>query len=181
METNATISGKRPIGLIVGLIAGACFVVFMTVLYKSGVETYMGSLARVGYVLIIFFAVAACLLMRKAQGGALEFMVAVRTAFTVFVIALLMQTLFVWWLVNHFDLHFKEVLTRAIEEKTIATYREFGMPEYKIDEQMAASRGKDQFTLGGMLTALAFVYIVFFIISLVIAGIVKKKKGEPGV
>jgi hypothetical protein len=171
---------KKPIGLIVGLTGGACIVVFMTVLYKSGVDVYLGPLARLGYLFMFGFAVAACLIQKKAQGGSLEFMAAVRVAFTVFVIVLAMQTLFSWLLVNYLDRPFKEVLNKAVQEKMIAAYREFGMPEDKINEQVATEKGKDPYTLGSMLTGLAFVYIVFFIISLVIAAIVKKKKGEPG-
>lgn len=177
MDTSAT-PAKKPTGLIAGLIAGTCIVVFMTVLYKSGVDVYLGPIARLGYLIMVGFAVAACLVERRAHEGALDFMTAVKTAFTVFVIALAMQTLFSWLLVNYFDPSFKAVLTKAVQEKMIAAYRQFGMPEDKINEQIASEKGKDQYTLGGMLTGLAFVYIVFFIISLVIAAIVKKKKGE---
>lgn len=175
-DLKNTAAPKRPVGLIYGLIGGACIVLFMTVLYKGGVQLYLGPAAWLGYVIMIGFAITAALIQKKANGGFLEFAAAAKTCFTVFVIVLAMQTLFVWLLVNKIDPHFKEQLTRAVQDKIEAAYKNFGYAPDKIDELMTEEKGKDQFTLGGMITALAFVYIIFFMISLVIAAIVKKKK-----
>jgi hypothetical protein len=184
METNVTelknTGGpkKRPVGLIYGLLAGACIVLFMTVLYKGGVDVYLGPFAWLGYIIMIGFAVAATMAEKKANGGYLEFTTALKTSFIVFVIVLAAQTLFIWLLVNHIDAHFKEVLTKAVQERTEAALKQFGFTQDKIDQAMTEERSKDQYTLGRMTLGLAFVDIIFFIISLVIAAIVKKKKVE---
>lgn len=167
---------KKPIGLIVGLIGGACIVLFMTGLYKGGVDIYLGPLAWVGYLIMIAFAVAATQLEKKANGGSLELMQALKTSFVVFVLMLLMQTLFIWLLVNHLDTHFREVLIIEMDKRTELAYRSMGYDQQKVNEMMKQIRGSDQFALGGMLTSLATVYIIFFMLSLLIAAIVKKKK-----
>ncbi|HWK08322.1 MAG TPA: DUF4199 domain-containing protein [Puia sp.] len=167
---------KKPIGLIVGLIGGACIVLFMTGLYKGGVDVYLGPLAWLGYFLMIGFAVAATQVEKKANGGSLELMQALKTCFIVFVIVLLMQTLFIWLLVNHLDTHFRAALIIEMDKRTELAYRSMGYDQQKLNEMMKQIRESDQFALGGMLTSLATIYIVFFMLSLLIAAIVKKKK-----
>ncbi|HEX9513586.1 MAG TPA: DUF4199 domain-containing protein [Puia sp.] len=169
---------KKPTGLIFGLIGGACIVLFMTGLYKGGVEVYLGPLAWLGYFIMIGFAVAATQAEKKANGGTLEFVQALKTCFTVFVIVLAAQTLFIWLLVNHLDTHFKEVLRVEILKRTEVAFKYIGYDQQKINELMTEERSKDPFMLGGMCTTLAFVDIIFFMISLLIAAIVKKKKEE---
>jgi hypothetical protein len=178
MDTNAGTPQKRPIGLIFGLIGGVCIVLFMTGLYKGGVNVYLGPLAWLGYLIMIGFAVAAAQAQKKVNGGYLEFVQALKTCFTVFVIVLASQTLFIWLLVNHLDTHFKEVLRIAMLKKTEEALVYIGYDQQKINEVMTQERSKDPFMLAGMCTALAFVYIIFFMISLLIAAIVKKKKTE---
>jgi cbb3-type cytochrome oxidase subunit 3 len=169
---------RRPVGLIYGLIAGACIVLFMTVLYKGGVNVYLGPFAWLGYIIMISIAVAATLAAKKANGGSLEMVQALKICFTVFVIVLATQTLFIWVLVNHIDTHFRELLIVEIDKRTESAYKYMGYDQQKIGEMMNQIRGSDHFPLRGMLTSLATMYIVFFLISLVIAAIVKKKKEE---
>ena len=167
---------KKPIGLIVGLAGGACIILFMTGLYLGGVGLYLGPLAWLGYLIMIGFAVAAALLEKKSNGGSLEFFQALKTCFIVFVIELALQTLFIWFLVNHLDTHFRAALILEMDKRTEDAYKYVGYDQQKINEMMAQIRGSDHFPLGGMLTSLATVYIVFFILSLLIAAMVKKKK-----
>ena len=164
--------------MIYGLIGGACIVLFMTVLYKGGVDVYLGAFAWLGYLLMIGFAVAATLAAKKENGGSLEMIQALKTCFTVFVIVLAAQTLFIWVLVNYIDTHFRELLIVEMDKRTEAAYKYIGYDQQKIEEMMSQIRGSDHFPFRGMLTSLATVYIVFFLISLVIAAIVKKKKVE---
>jgi len=167
---------KKPIGLIFGLTGGACIILFMTGLYKGGVDVYLGRLAWLGYAIMIGFGVAATLVKRKANGGELLLMQALKTAFTVFVIELLLQTLFIWLLLNYLDTHFRDVLIVELDKRTEEAYRYVGYDQQKINEMMQQIRGSDHFPLGGMLTSLTTVYIVFFLFSLLIAAVVKKKK-----
>jgi hypothetical protein len=167
---------RKHIALFYGCIAGICMIFLMTILYKAGVNYYLGPIARLGYAILIGLAITAVLAMKRTGDGYLEFREAVKTCFTVFVIGLAVQTLFTWVLLNFLDLHFKNDLTQAVLQSQENWLRRSGMPEDKLESFMIAERGKDQFRLGGMITTLAMSYIVHFLIALLIAAIVKKKK-----
>jgi hypothetical protein len=175
-ETDSMKPRRRRIALWYGLIAGLSLIVFTTVLYRGGVTLFLGGVAYLGYVILIGLAVAAALAEKKSQGGYLDFQVALKTCFTVFVIALVAQTLFVWLLLNVIDTNFKKVLAEAAFKKTEAVLTDFGLTQDQLDRTIASARDKDQFAFGSMLQGLAFSCIVHFILALPIAAIVKKKK-----
>jgi len=178
METNATAPEKRPIGRTYGLITGLVMIVFTTLLYLAGVQSFIGGIAYLGYAIMIGLAAAAALAQKKAGGGYLEFMEALKVCFTVFVIALIAQTLFSWLLLNVIDPHFKVVLKEAVIKKMQEVYTRFGIPPEKIDQAIADERTRDHYSLKEMSMGFAFSCIVHFVIALVIAAIVKKKKVE---
>src|ERR1700720_253643 len=168
METNETAPKKRSIGLTYGVITGLVMIVFTTILYLAGVQTFIGGVAYLGYAIMIGLATAAALAGKKANGGDLEFADALKICFSVFVIALVAQTLFTWLLLNVIDTNFKNVLRVEILKKTEVVLRRFGAPEDKIEQALNEERDKDQFTLQRMSLGLAFTCIVHFIIALVI-------------
>jgi len=151
-------------------------IIFTIILYCGGVNVYLGGMAYLGYAIMIGLSAAAALAVKKSGDGYLDFQLALKTSFTVFVIALAMQTLFTWLLLNFFDLHFKELVAKANLQKLEEYLRKMGMPEDRLDQAISEEKGKDQFTIKLMIMGLAFSYIVHFIIALVIAAIVKKKK-----
>jgi len=169
---------KQHIAAVYGGIAGLSMVIFTFILYRGGVDTYLGGSAYLGYAILIGLAATAALSLKKANGGYLEFRDALKAAFTVFVIALAAQTIFTWLLLNVFDNHFRAQLTTASLKKTEDFFRKMGMPDEKLDQAMAEERGKNQFSPGRMSMGLAFVYIVHFIIALLIAAVVRKKRPE---
>lgn len=167
---------KRNIALVYGLIAGVSLVALMTILYLGGVALYLSGWAYLGYVILIGLAAAAALAQKKANGGYLEFAAALKTSFTVFVIALAAQTLFSWLLLNVIDTHFRDVLNQAVLGKIEHSLRQLGLGEDRIDDTMARERSANQFSSGRVVLGLAMACIVHFIIALLIAAIVKKNK-----
>lgn len=169
---------KISIPLICGLIAGLAMILLTTVLYLSGINAYLGSAAYLGYAILLGMAIVAPLREKKAGGGYLEFRDALKAAFLVFVIALLLQTLFSWVLMNYIDPAFRQAVEQAIVEKTEKLMLRMGLSQDKIDEMQARDRGVNQFSLSRSMMGLAVFYIVLFLVSLVIAAFVKKKKPE---
>ena len=167
---------KQNIARTYGLIAGACLIVLTLVLYLGGVETYLGGLARLGYAILIGLAAWAAVAQKKANGGYLEFMDALKACFTVFVIGLASQTFFTWLLLNVLDTHFRDVLNPVVLQRTADAYRKLGLTDDQLAKAMDVERGKNQFTLGSMSLGLAFTCIVHFIIALLLAALIKKKK-----
>jgi len=164
--------------MIYGLIAGLAMVLLTTILYLSGVNTYLGKFAYLGYLILLAMAIAAPMAEKKADGGYLDFREALKAAFTVFVIALAMQTLFSWILMNYIDPGFRQAVEQAIMDKTEKFLQSMGMSQDKIDDVQAREKGVNQFALSRTMMGLAVSYVVFFLIALIIAAIVKKKRPE---
>ena len=153
-------------------------IVFTTLLYLGGVKSFIGGIAYLGYVIMIGLAATAALVQKKANGGYLEFAEALKICFTVFVLALVIQTLFTWLLLNVIDPHFKAVLKDAVIKKMQEVYSQFGITQDKIDKAITEEQTIDHYSLKEMSMGFAFSCIVHFVIALVIAAIVKKKKAD---
>lgn len=172
-------AGRRiSIPLLYGLIAAGAEIVFILITYWAGPKAFVGGVAFLGYVIAIVVAAAAALAQKKANGGVIGFREAVQASFIVFVLGLVMRVLFPWLLVNYIDPHFRERLIPEIAAQAEKSYRTFGVPEDRIQEQVDNLK-REPFPLWSMLTGLAWSYIVFFFISLLIAAIVRRKPG-PG-
>jgi hypothetical protein len=146
--------------------------------YLGGIRAFMGPVSYLGYGVLVGWGVAAVLIRKKDNGGYLDFQEAVKTCFRIFVIGLALQTLFYWLLLNSFDPHFKQVLAQAYSVKTKEVYQSMGgMSEDQAQRAIDSERGADPFSLGRILMGLAQIYIVLFIVALLIAAVVRRKKG----
>ena len=164
--------------LLYGGISTAAMLVFTFITYKGGVESFIGSVVYLMYLLPLGFGCVAALVDRGRHQGYLAFRAALRIIFGIFVASLAIQTLFTWLLVHVIDPHFGQALGPAVLTKMEQAYRRFGMPEDEISRNIAAAKGTDPFSFGSMILGLARDYIVGFLISLILAAIVKRKKPE---
>jgi uncharacterized protein DUF4199 len=167
---------KKNIGVLYGGIAGLFMIVFMTVLYLGGLKLYLSWIARLGYIVIFGLAVTATLVQKKANGGWLDFQHAVKISFSVMALALAAHTLFTWVLLNFIDTHFKATLAQAVFEKTEALIRRMPISTDSMEKAIADERGKDEFSFSSMSLGFAIYCIPQFIVALLIAAIVRKKK-----
>jgi hypothetical protein len=120
-------------------------------------------------------AIAAVLTERRRNGGYLEFRAAQRTGFAIFALALAVQTLFTWLLVNVIDTHFLTRLMPVIAARMTTVYRWFGTNPDQTARAVAGEQGVNLFSFARMLQGLAYNYIFHFLIALLIAAVVKKK------
>ncbi len=165
-------------GLPYGLISGLIVVIITLALYLGGIDMYMSPAAFLTYLVMITFAVVAALKKRKINGGYLSFKEALKITFTVFAVALLLQTVFVYILFNFIDVSFKEAMMQASMDKAEQMMRKFGLPDSEIEKATDPKRAMDQFSILGVLLGYAMTCIVAFIFSLLISAIVKKNKPE---
>jgi hypothetical protein len=167
-----------PVTILYGGIAALGMILFTIGTYKTGVESFLGSVVFLMYLIPLACGVIAALVERQRHGGYLEFRAVLRVVFGILVLSMALQVLFTWLLVHIIDPHFGQLLTPAVLVKMEAAYRRFGMPEDEIAKNVAAAKGTDPFSLGSMLLGLARDYIIGFLISLVLAAIIKRKKPE---
>ncbi len=171
-------TGKTNIGLMYGLICGGISIVFTLVLYLGGVKWFVHPLAWSGLAILIIIAVLGGLAQKKANGGFLEFSEGLKTTFTVFVISSLLATVFQYVLFNIIDVPFREALTQETAEVTARMMEKFGASQENIDKTTTEIMTKNNYSLSKLALNFAFGCILWFLFSLIIAAIIKKKKPE---
>lgn len=170
---------KKPnYGLSYGVILGLVLIIFTVILYLGGVKWFIGPLAWVAWCIPILVAVLGGLKQKKALGGFMSFGEALKTVFLICVIGSLLSTLFNYLLLNFIDVPFQQALaqeTAVVQEKMM---RKFGASDATIEKSVADTLNGNNYTIGRIMLGYAFGLIFWFIISLIIAAIIKKNKPE---
>ena len=167
---------KTNVGLNYGLIAGLIITVITLLQYLGGLDMYLSPIGYISYIVIITMAVLAALKVRKSNEGFLEFSEALKITFTVFAVALLIQTLFTYVLLNYIDVSFKQAVSQEVMNKTEQMMKKFGASDSQIDATLETERNKDQFAIQRVLLGYAISCIVAFIFCLLISLIVRRSK-----
>lgn len=163
-------------GLMYGVICGLVSIFVTVILYLIGVKAFMGPLSFLGFAIPIAIGVLAGLARKKAQGGFLEFREALQTAFLVMVIGTVISVLFNYVLLNYIDVPFREALAQETAETQARWMQKFNAPQDQIDKAVADTLNGNNYTLAKMLLSAAFISIFWFLMSLIVAAIIKKKK-----
>ncbi len=169
-------SNEAPVnyGTSYGLIAGLIICVIALLQYLGGLDMYLSPIGYISYAVVITMALLAALKTRKANGGYLEFAAALKITFTVFALALLLQSVFTYILFNFIDVSFKEAVAQEVINKTEEMMRRFGAPDAEVEKALDLARSQDQFSLSRIALGYAISCIVSFIICLILSLIVKK-------
>jgi hypothetical protein len=165
-----------PLALLYAGIATLGMIVVTLGTYKAGPVSFLKLTVDWMYLIPLACGVIAALVRRKRQGGYLEFRNALRIIFGILVLAVALQGVFTWLLVNVIDPHFGEALRPVWLANTEAAYRRFGMPDDEVRRNIDSLKNTNPFSLGSIMLGLARVYIVGFLITLILAAIVKRKK-----
>ncbi len=163
-------------GLTYGLISGLAVVVITLFLYTGGVEMFLSPVAYLAYVVMIVFAVVAARKDKKENGGYLEFAKALKVIFTVFALSLLIQVIFSYILLNFIDTGFRDALMQATLDKIESFMKRLGSPQTEIDKAIDGASKEDPSSIKSQIMGYAIWCIVFFLVSLIIAAIMKKNK-----
>jgi hypothetical protein len=169
---------KQNVFVAYGIISAIIVIIFYLLLYLGGIEWWLNPIAYLGYVLPIVMAVLAAVKQKKLQDGYLSFGEALKGVFIVFVITGIGSTLFQYVLFNYIDVPFRDAMSQKIAQMTEETLRKFGMGEDDIEKATDEILTGKSYTAGRMLLGFAFGCIISFIVALIIAAIVKRKKPE---
>lgn len=169
---------RKPISLtlLYGGIAALGMIAFTFCTYKGGTDTFLGPVVWAMYLIPLICGIIAGLTERKRQGGYLDFRGALKIIFGIFVLALAAQVLFTWLLVHVIDPGFGRALGPAVLAKMETAYRRFNYSEDEIRKNIDAAKGTDAFSFGSILIGLARDYVVGFLVCLIMAAIVKRKR-----
>lgn len=169
---------KVNIGVTYGLISGLATVIFSLILYLGGVKWFVHPIAYLGFLIPIVIAVLAGLKQKKSDEGYLEFSTGLKVVFTTFVIGTIIGTLFSFVLFNYIDVPFREALTQETVERAQKMMHNFKVPQDEIDKATEDMMKGNNYSFGKQALGTAFYCILWFIVSLIIAAIIKKKKPE---
>lgn len=170
---------KLPVTLLYGGIASLAMILFTIGTWRGGVSVFLGGIAYAMYAIPVVFAIIAALVERGRQGF-LAFRPALSVCFGVCVLSLAVQRVFTWVLVQFIDPAFGRALRPAVLANMGSSYRRFGMPEDQVRANLEAAQGNDPFSLSNIAWGLALTYVVFFLIALLLAAIVGRKKQAGG-
>lgn len=173
METK-----KSNLGVTYGLISGLASVIFALLLYLNGAKSFVSPIAYAGILIPIIIAVLAGVKQKKSEGGYLDFAAALKVVFTTFVIGTVISIIFNYVLLNIIDIPFREALTQEATEKMQEWMVKFGTPQEAIDKATEESLKGNNYSIKSQALSGAFMCIIWFVISLIIAAIIKKKKPE---
>jgi hypothetical protein len=163
-----------------GLFSAVAGILAYLLLYIGGTSIMTSPVAFVTNLIPIAFAVLACLAVRKKNGGFLEFSEALKTSFGIFVISGFAVTVFSYVLLNYIDPDFKIAMQQAAMELTEGMLKKFGASQDQIDKAMDEASKKDNFSISSVMLGFAFSCILWFLFSLIISLIVRKKNPNAG-
>jgi len=166
-----------------GIIGSIISIVLGIIMYIMGPDLFKNWVLSI--VIWIFLIIVVTVIMslsagafKKSNGGYVSFQRAFREAFIPAVIMAVVGLLFNILLMNVIDPGYTEELKVAIEEMVTTQYENAGMSEDAIDKQLAKMEKNDQFSILGQTKSTLFGLILYGVIALIIAAIVKKKNPD---
>jgi hypothetical protein len=178
MEQVQQIQKKTNILLQYGLISALVSLLVYVVMYIGGTEAMGSPIAFATMLVPIVIAVLACRKAKSENDGYLEFKEALKISFGVLVASSLVTSIFSYLLYNYIDHPFGERMVQLTMEKTQQFMEKMGTPEEAIDKAMKDVTFENLFSLKKVFQGFMFGCILNFIISLIVAAIMKKNKPE---
>jgi len=176
MTQPTTNTSNNTLGLTYGLIGGLSISVFTLLLYVGGLKYYVSGLAFIPFFIVGTLAVLAGLQLKKQSGGYLSTAEALKVVFTVFVLSFLLQLLFNYILLNYIDIPFRDAVTQYTVDKAEQVMKRFGAPDSDIEKMRVSASDPKNYSLGRLLLSYSMWCILYFIISVIIALIIRKKR-----
>lgn len=163
--------------LLYGVIGGLTICVFSLVLYTMGAESFL-NYAWFNYIILLIVAVLAGLAKKKLDSGFLPFSDALKVVFGAMMLAMFIQLLFNYVLFNFIDVPFSEAIKQMGMDKAEQFMKSMNVPQDTIDKAIEDEARKNTNSFGSLALGFAIFAIPAFLVSLIIAAIIKKNKPE---
>lgn len=162
-----------------GLIAAAIGIAYTLIAYLANLELLVNPFAGIAlWVVTLVILILSVGNTKKDFGGFISF----RDAFSVFVLAYiinaLVSTVFSILLFAVVDPGAAEDLTEMTVERSVELMERFGAPEEQIEDAVTSMEQGDQFSIGNQIRTFFWGIIIYAIIGLIVAAIMKKDKPE---
>ena len=166
-------------GITYGLILGILLSLFYIYAYAVDLSILtQGWMMGVVFLIILVAGVLVILTSRKGMGGFISFKEAFSAYFYTIVVAFLIQTIVVALIFNVVDPSAKDEMKQLTIDKTEEMLENFNVPSEQIDEAIAKIEQDDNFSFGNQVKNYFISLVVYSVIGLILAAILKKKNPE---
>lgn len=162
-----------------GLFLGLFLVLVTTLIYSIDISLFTSSwIGIVNVIVITGFGVFSALKYKKSIGGYISFKETFSSFFITVVIGFFISTLFSILLFNLIDTDAKATITENIIRYTVEMMEKFGAKPSDINKMADEMQKSDSFGMAGQLKGFAFNLIIYSIIGLISALIIKKERSQ---
>jgi hypothetical protein len=162
-------------GLYLGVLLSAVTVLAYAVKLELLTNMWLGIILLIA---IIAFGIIAIVKVKQAQGGFASFKEAFTSYFITVLLGLLISTVISFLLFNVVDTDAAETLKQKTIEQTVQMMEGFNTPVEVIDQTVEKMEEQNQFGIAGVLKNLAFQLVLFSIIGLIVAAVMKKSNPD---
>ena len=162
-----------------GLFLGMFIIVATTLIYTIDLNLFTAPwYGIVNLMIIIFFGAYSSIQAKKIMGGFITFKETFSSFFITITIGLLISTTFSILLFNFIDPEAKKTITENVIKMTIGMMEKFGGKPEDMNKVIKQMQETDSFGFYGQAKGLAFNLIIYSIIGLITALIIKRERPQ---
>jgi hypothetical protein len=162
-------------GLYLGVLLAAVTVLAYAVKLELLTNMWLGITLLI---VIIVFGIISIVKVKQAQGGFASFKEAFTSYFITILFGLVISTVVSFLIFNVVDTDAAETLKQKTIEQTVQMMEGFNTPVEVIDETVEKMEAQNQFGIAGVLKNLAGQLVLFSIIGLIVAAVMKKSNPD---
>ncbi|OZV68108.1 DUF4199 domain-containing protein [Winogradskyella aurantia] len=169
---NSLKSSAIQYGLYLGLILSSFTIIGYAVNIEILTKWWLGIIL---FILIIVIGIVSTAKAKSILNGFISFKEAFTAWFTTIVVGILISTVVSILIFNVVDPEAAELVKQASIEATVSMMENFGTPQETIDMAITEMENTNQFAVVNLLKSLAWQFLFYAIVGLLIALIMKKK------
>jgi len=162
-----------------GLFLGLTSIVLTTLMYAIDINLFTSSwIGAVNFVIVTGFGAFAAVKYKKSTGGFISFKEAFTCFFITIVVGLFLSTLYTILLLNYIDPEAKTIISENVIKYTVEMMQKFGGKAADMNKMVEEMQKTDSFGPAGQLKGFAFGLIIYCIVGLVTALILKRERPQ---
>lgn len=162
-----------------GLIAGIIPILYTLYAYLIDLTLMVNFFSGIGmWIVMMVIFILSVSKTKKALGGFITFKNAFSTFILSYLVSAVLSGLFSILLFVVIDPEVSEQINELTIEKSVEMMERFGTPEAEIDRQVEAMEGQNNFNMMGILKSMLMGILIYSVLGLIIAAIMKKKEPE---
>lgn len=169
-------SKKNSTILIFGSIAAICMALVMIGAWRAGPAAFIGWPVWAGRSVVVLLAAIAAIIEKDVQGKVLGFRQALRVTYGVVAMGVVTENIFEWLVPNVFDPSFYHRLLSLILSNAQYAYHRMGATDEQVRQALDDIRNNNQFSVARVTQGTAFELVLFFIVAVLVAAVVKTNK-----